>query len=64
MAMDSSKEKRLYERSVAAARRYTAAEAKYVKGNEISQALFRVKFEMYRVGWMIGFRAGKRRRAK
>lgn len=54
-----STEKRLYERSVAAAQRYMIAPPK--KYNEVAHAIWTAQFEMYRAGWMIGFRAGARR---
>lgn len=50
---------RLYEKSVAAAKRYFPP-CRAERIGKIGKALWEIKREVYRSGWMIGFQAGYR----
>lgn len=53
-----TKDDRLYERSVAAAKRYCGRMPR--SKTEIGKLLQKTEFEFFRVGWMMGHRAGQR----
>lgn len=51
--------KDLYSRSVKAAKRYCGTRH-LTEQNELLKARYLIEFEAYRVGWMIGWRAGNK----